>query len=248
MKKTDFPKDILSVIDKIEKEAKPVSIFVYGSRARDDFKEDSDYEVGVIFSKTKRWERIKLAQLHNNPNINIYSFVLEEIERYIIDTPFPKAVYLKELVEESITIAGENIIRKLKSPQIKLSDLIEVIIFETSYALGALLSARKNDLVTASIQFSKAVLFAARALVILESGKFPLTHKDIYVESKKLKFLDVNGSIVINHAMDVRNGKTIDQEMIYKSLRFLNQSAYTRIKNQLKTGDRIILPGHPLFE
>jgi len=248
MKKTDFPKDILSVIDKIEKEAKPVSIFIYGSRARDDFKEDSDYEVGAIFARAKRWERRELAQLHNNPNINIYSFVLEEIERYIIDTPFPKAVYLKELVEESITVSGENIIQKLMPPQIKLSDLIEVIIFETSYALGALLSARKNDLVTASIQFTKAVLFAARALVILELGKFPLTHKDIYEQSKKLKFLDANGSIVIDYAMDVRNGKTIDQEMIYKSLRFLNQSAYTRIKNQLKTGDRIILPGHPLFE
>ena len=246
MKKIDFSNDIQAIIDKIEKEAKPVSIFIYGSRARNDFREDSDYEIGVLFNRDKRWERLQLARLHNNPNVNIYPFVLEDLLQYKIDTPFPKAIYLKELVEESVTVAGDKTIQQLQSPEIKLSDLIEVIVFETSYALGALLSTRKNDLFTASVQFTKAVLFAVRALVILESGKFPLTYKEIYEESKKLEFLDDNAKNVINHANDVRNEESIQPELVYKSLKFLNQVAYPRIKDQLKIQDRVILLGHAI--
>lgn len=248
MKTIDFPNDIQVIINKIEEEAKPISIFIYGSRARTDFKDDSDYEVGVIFNSEKRWERLKLAKLHNNSNVNIYPFVLEELQKYRIDAPFPKAVYLKELVEESVTVAGKKVIQQLQSPEIKLSDLVEVITFETAYALGALLSTRRNDLFTASIQFNKAIFFAVRALVMLESGKFPLTYREIYGESKNLSFLDDNAKKVINHANDVRNGKSIDQELVYKSFKFLNQIAYARIKEQLKINDRVILPGHPIYE
>ncbi len=248
MRKIDLPKDILIIIDRVEREAKPISIFIYGSRARSDFKYDSDYELGVIFKRGKRWEHLQLTELHNNPNVNIYPFVLEDLKQYKIDTPFPKAVYLKELVQESVTIAGDRVIQGLDSPEIKLSDLAEVITFETAYALGALLSTRKNDLFTASIQFTKAIFFAVRALVILESGKFPLTYKEIYEESKKLSFLDDNAKKVINHANDVRSGEPIQSELVYKSLKFLNQTAYPRIKSQLKIQDRIILPGHAISD
>ena len=51
----DIPRTINEVIDRVYSQTKPVSIFVYGSRARGDHLKDSDYEVGVLFGRGKKW-------------------------------------------------------------------------------------------------------------------------------------------------------------------------------------------------
>lgn len=105
-------KKILSVLEVVFEKTKPISIFLYGSRARTDFKEDSDYEIGIIYDKFKT-SRSELAKMHNLKNLVIYPFLLDEIKNYNLDTPFPKAIYLKELIETGKTILGKNILEKM---------------------------------------------------------------------------------------------------------------------------------------
>ena len=98
-------KKIFSALETIFSKTKPISIFLYGSRARTDFKKDSDYEVGIIFDKNKIG-RSEIAKMHNLKNLVVYPFLLSDLKNYDLDTPFPKAIYLKELIETGKTILG----------------------------------------------------------------------------------------------------------------------------------------------
>lgn len=246
IKEVPLPDEIAVTLDRIEQQANPVSIFVYGSRARNDYNERSDFEVGVLFNRDKKWGRSQLATLHNVPGLNIYPFVLEDFQQYKLDTPFPKAVYLRELLAGATTVRGQKIIEEMELPEVRLSDLIELATFQTAYALGAVLSVRQKDLVTASIEFTKSALFGARALVALELGSFPLGYNDIYEEASKLDFLDEDAKAILRHAMEVRNGQPIDPTLLYKNITFLNQIVYSRVKGQLVSGNKVVLSGHPV--
>src|SRR3989304_4798769 len=114
-------KQVDKVISKVYEETKPISIFVYGSRARNDFKKYSDYEIGVLFEKDKKWGRSELKQLHSLENLNLYPFVYEDFIKYSLDTPFPRAVYLRELMEGAKTIKGKQIVETMKPPAVLIS-------------------------------------------------------------------------------------------------------------------------------
>ena len=241
-----LPNKITITLDKIEQRTNPVSIFVYGSRSRKDYEEQSDFEVGVFFNRDKKWGRSQLATLHNISNLNVYPFVLEDFQQYKLDTPFPKAVYLRELMAGGVTVRGQRILEAMELPEVRLTDLVEVATFQTAYALGAILSARQKDFVTTSTEFTKAALFGARALVILETGNFPLGFGEIYEEANKLNFLDEDTKAILSHAMDVRKGQPLNPELLYENITFLNQTVHLRIKNQLINGDKVILKGHAI--
>lgn len=245
MKELIIPSEISLVLDKVIEQSKPVSVFVYGSRARDDFQDQSDFEIGVLFNRDVKWGRSQLAVLHDISGLNIYPFVLEDFSEYKLDTPFPRAVYLRELISGAKTIKGEKIVENMELPEIKVSDLLETVTFQLAYALGAVLSSRQKDLVTTSIEFTKSALFGARALVILEKGTFPLSYDDIYNELQSLE-LDEDSKTVIQHAIDIRKGSEIKPELLYKNITFLNQVVYSKIKAKFTEGDKIILPGHSI--
>src|SRR3989338_6248953 len=48
------------LIKDIEEAFNPASIFIYGSRARDDFYEGSDYEIGVLMKKNNYVSRMEI--------------------------------------------------------------------------------------------------------------------------------------------------------------------------------------------
>ena len=237
-----IPKQIQEVFDRIEKEAKPISIFIYGSRARGDFKQDSDYEVGVLFEKDKKWGRRELKQLHQLSNLNLYPFVYEDFVKYSLDTPFPRAVYLRELLEEAKTVRGRRVVEEMQPPEIKASDLLEAGTFQIAYALGAVLSSRQDDWVTTGLEFVKSVLFGTRVLEILELKEFPLEYTAIANLSEKLE-LEPQFRELIRHALAVREGAKPDPVQLYTNITFLNQIVLQKIKNELKKGDRVLLEG-----
>jgi len=238
----DIPKDIENVFDKIDKQAKPVSIFVYGSRARGDYKKDSDYEVGVLFEKDKKWGRRELKQLHNLINLNLYPFVYEDFVKYSLDTPFPRAVYLRELLSGAKTARGKKVVEEMEPPAVRISDLLEVGTFQIAYALGAVLSSRQEDWITASIEFTKSVLFGARVLVILDTRKFPLEYREIAEQALKLK-LEPQFKDLIRHAIKVRKGGKPDPVQLYMNITFLNQVVLQKVKDELIKGNKILLKG-----
>lgn len=238
----EIPNEIQEVFDKINEQAKPISIFIYGSRARGDFKKNSDYEVGVLFNREKKWGRRELKQLHNLEGLNLYPFVYEDFIKYSLDTPFPRAVYLRELLEGAKTVVGKKVVEDMKLPAVKVSDLLEVGTFQIAYALGAVLSSRQEDWITASIEFTKSVLFGARVLVILEEKKFPLEYGEIAEHALKLE-LESQYKDLIRHAIEVRKGVKIDPLQLYTNITFLNQVVLQKVKDELKKGNRILLEG-----
>jgi predicted nucleotidyltransferase len=232
-------KKILIVLETIFEKTKPVSIFLYGSRARGDFKEDSDYEIGVIYDKFKT-SRSELVKMHNLKNLNIYPFDLNEINNYDLDTPFPKVIYLKELIETGKTIFGKNILENMKSPKIKTIDLIERTAFDIGSAMAAIRSFRNRDLISVSINF-KSALFGARVLEILNLKKFPYTYDEIYETSKELN-LEPEYRDLLDNAIKIRNKGKIEEKYLFKNISFLNKLVMEEVKNDyFKYGDRIIL-------
>jgi predicted nucleotidyltransferase len=221
---------------------KPISIFIYGSRARNDFKANSDYEVGALFLKENKPRRSEIAKLHNIEGMNVYPFTMEDLEKYNLDTPFPKAIYLRELIGSAKTVFGEKILENMEAPEIKLTDLLERAAFDVATAFAAFRSFKTNDLVTTSINF-KSALFGVRVLEILELKKFPFTYDEIFELSEKLN-LSPEYRALIEHAYKARKGAKIEEQFLYTNISFLNQEVLAKIKHQiLEFGDKVILEG-----
>ena len=232
-------KKIFLVLESIFNKTKPISIFLYGSRARTDFKEDSDYEIGIIYHNNKT-SRSELAKMHDLKNLVIYPFSHDEIKNHELDTPFPKVIYIKELIETGKTILGEKILEGMESPKITTIDLIERTAFDIGSAMAAIRSFRNNDLISTSINF-KSVLFGARVLEILKLHKFPYTYDEIYQISGELR-LENEYKELLENAMKIRNKGKIEEKYLYKNISFLNQVVMKEVKKDYhKNGDRIIL-------
>ena len=232
-------KKIFLVLETIHNKTKPISIFLYGSRSRTDFKKDSDYEIGIIYDNNKI-SRSELAKMHNLKNLVIYPFLLSDLKNYDLDTPFPKAIYFKELIETGKTILGENILENMKSPKIKTVDLIERTAFDIGTAFAAVRSFRNNDLISTSINF-KSALFGARVLEILKLHKFPYTYDEIYKASQELE-LEKEYRELLDNAIKIRNKGKIEEKYLFKNISFLNQVVMKEVKKDYKeNGDRIIM-------
>ncbi len=235
-----IPEKIEEVLRKIVKETGPVSIFVYGSRAKGDFKEDSDYEVGVIYKKDNYTPRRELMKMYSLDNLNIFPFLYDDFVSYQIDTPFPRAIYLRDVIMGGKTFSGEKIVEDTKAPEIKLSDLLEEVAFQQAYALAATHSFKQGDLVTCSTHFTKSLLYGVRVLEIIQNNKFPLTFDEIVAESKALKLGGEAGDI-IQHAINIRNGAKPEIDKLYANISFLNTVVQQKVKAELQKGDRVIL-------
>ena len=109
MKKIDV------VLNKIIKLCNPTSIFLYGSRARTDFLKRSDFEIGVLIPENRYFSRSDIKKNINIPNVSIYPFKLEDFTKSIIDTPFQKSVYLRELISAGKTLYGKKIIEHISN-------------------------------------------------------------------------------------------------------------------------------------
>jgi len=231
MNDLSLDKEIYLVLEKIWVETKPISIFLYGSRARKDFKKESDYEIGIIFDKNKI-SRSEIAKMHDLKSLVVYPFLLDDIKNFNIDTPFPKAIYLKELIETGKTFFGEKILENMTAPKIEIIDLIQATSFEIGTAMAAVRSFRTGDLITASINF-KSALFGARILEILELKKFPYTYDEIWKLSKELNLSDEYNQL-LDQAIKIRQGEKIEEKWLFKNITFLNQEVMRRVKEEYK--------------
>ena len=170
--------------------------------------------------------------MHDLKNLMVYPFLLDDIKNFNIDTPFPKAIYLKELIETGKTIFGEKILEKMTAPKIEIIDLIETTSFEIGTAMAAVRSFRTGDLINSSINF-KSALFGARVLEILELKKFPYTYDEIWKLSKELNLSDEYNQL-LDQAMKIRHGEKIEEKWLFKNITFLNQEVMKRVKEEYK--------------
>lgn len=210
------------IINLLNEDFKPISIFLYGSRARTDFTERSDFEIGVLFSKENYVGRREIKKVVDKKGVNIYPFEYENFLKGKIDTPFQKKIFLRELILSGKTISGEKIIEKMKPPQISVIDLIQDLRFNLGYALASVISHRNKDKKTASTEFYKSCLFGTRNLIILKLKKFPLTYDEILSLSKKLELEDYKK--LVKEAYSVRKGGAeYKNKDLFQNISYLNE-------------------------
>lgn len=236
----DLPKDIRDVLTNVYDLTNPTSIFLYGSRARTDFISTSDYEVGVLYRHDNKVSRSDLAKMNNVNNLRIYPFDFEEFVEGIIDTPFPKKIYMRSLTAKAVTLYGDKVVEKLTPPSINLVDLFEEAIFQISRAYTAMLSEREGDMVNAKEGFVKSSLYSTAVLIILKLQKFPVGYDEIVKLSGSLN-LDKEYIDLIGHAVDVRNGSEIDKQMLFKNMSYINKAIIKLIKSELELGNKTII-------
>lgn len=226
---TGNEKEIWKFVDAVAEKFHPPSVFVYGSRARGDHKEESDYEVGVFYRKDEKLSRSSLRKLNPPANLNIYPFEYEAFLEYKIDTPFPEKVFLKELTSGGAkTIRGDEIVESLKPPILTPIDLLEEANFENGMALSSILAYRLGDERAARGYFYKSCLFSARCLVALETEKFPLTYKDIHDEALTLPLGEYEE--IVKQALRVRDGEGFDEPALFRCVDFLVRKVRRDIK------------------
>jgi len=235
MKKIDV------VLGKIIKLCNPTSVFLYGSRARTDFLKRSDFEIGVLIPESRYFSRSDIKKNIDIPNVSIYPFKLEDFTSGIIDTPFQKSVYLRELISAGKTLYGEKVIERMKPPAITIIDLMQDLRFNIGYALASIISHRNGDPKTTSLEFYKSCLFGTRSLVLLKKRKFALTYDEIFSLSKEIN-LDIYSDLV-NTAYQCRLGKSNYTEIdLFKNISYMNKFIeHELVKYFKKYGNKIII-------
>lgn len=217
----------------------PKSVFLYGSRGRDDFKPDSDYEIGVIFDDEKYVSRSAIHAVITNPLVKVYPFKWSELSLGTFSHVFQKSLYLREIILGGCTIDGERLIEGLPLPDITTLDLIQRVRFDIGMALAALLSFRANDMPTSMEEFSKSCFFGLRSLEILEFKKFPVGYDEIFDVSASFD-LEPKYQGVIEAARAVRtNGQAPTPDMIFNNISLLDSYIEPKVLNFYKSNGDI---------
>lgn len=244
-------KTIDKAVKEILAQAKPISIFLYGSYNTPDYiPGKSDLEIGILRknpddAKSKDLRRIAEKYSNKNLTLRIYPYDLAGFKKGQLKTPFTKSVFVRHTILTAKTIWGDEVIEKLPLPAVTLLDAYREASFTTMRALSALFFLRAGNLKESQEMFYKSCLFSVLSLSYLQ-GKFPIGFKEIVKTSKKLN-LTLEEKRLINKAYQLRQGKTkpSTEEMynlIFASMNFSSQTVELRIKEMLeRKGDKIIV-------
>jgi hypothetical protein len=216
------------------------SIFLYGSRARSDFYDESDYEIGVLMEKDNYISRAEIKNHFKEKGINIFPFHYEDFIEGNPDTPFQKSIYMRDIIETGKTLAGEKIIENLKAPEISLLDIIQEVRFNLGYALAATHSHRNGDNATASLHFAKSCLFGTRNYIAFKTGKFVISYDDILEASKNLDLKEYKD--LPDYAFQLRKrGEKIDNKKLFQNISYLNKFIECELIDTFSEKGNIIL-------
>jgi hypothetical protein len=236
-----LPTKVQETVELVGAKSQPVSIFLYGSRAREDFTPKSDYEVGVVYDKEKRWKREELAALNPHREVNFYPFVIEEMRQGVLDTPFPKAFYLKELMMSAQVVWGEQIFESIPQVPIRVVDVLEVLAYEKGYALASVLAMRKNNWELASFLFTKSALYGFKVLLAILQKKFVVDYQETMKLAKGLELYSDEQQLL--DACEKARYRAINPEMalLYVNITFLNRTIPTYL-HSFADLEAVVLP------
>ena len=232
--------EITNLIDKVFIETEPESIFLYGSRTWTDYLKTSDYEIGLLYKRKNKVSRTQLAEMVKMKKVNLFPFIYEDFIKYNPDTPFQKALYMRDLICKAKTLKGREVVEDMKLPAITLLDLLEESSFQVASALSAVFSSRQLDWVTTTRQFTKSVFYGLRVLEILKLKKYPVSYKEIMDQAKNI-VLDKDFRDLIKKVIQVRQGKKPDIQSLYRNITFQNKIVLSCVRSKLNNGNKVII-------
>lgn len=213
------------IINKIESNFKPYSIFLYGSAATNTFNSKSDYEIGVVFKSDNYISRKRIKEIIPQDIYAIFPFKLEEMLTYDIDTPFQKEIYISSLIKGGArTVKGKDVFQELKVPNITKDCLLEDVYFNKGLALSAVKIFKTGNTELANEQFYKSCFYVTRDLIYYKQNYLCTTYEDIYLKSKEID-IPKEYSNLLDLAYDLRMEKklSIDSIMYFKNISFINK-------------------------
>lgn len=220
------------IINKIESNFNPYSIFLYGSAATSTFNSKSDYEIGVIFKSDNYISRKQIKEIVPQNIYAIFPFKLEEMFSYDIDTPFQKEIYIASLIKGGArTIKGKDVFQELKAPIITKDCLLEDVYFNKGLALSAVKIFKTGNIELANEQFYKSCFYVTRDLIYSKQNYLCTTYEDIYLKSKEIDIPKEYGDL-LDLAYDLRMEKisSIDSIMYFKNISFINKYIVKELK------------------
>ncbi|HCC32185.1 MAG TPA: hypothetical protein DEQ03_19370 [Marinilabiliales bacterium] len=218
-----IPSHIQKVLEKIFTDTLSLCIFLYGSMSRGDSVSESDYEIGVIYQKDSKVSRSTLSTYHQFDNLKIYPFSLEDLQNNSLDTPFPRSLYLLQLINNAQVLFGENVFNNINKPVLNSSDLIEVVAFSLGRAYAAVVSSRQNDTIAVIDNLTKSFLYSLQTLVFVKTGKIIYSYHELKNQVPNLN-IPAEYTQLASHVFAVRSGETLpDPNLLFKNISFLNQ-------------------------
>lgn len=224
--------DLNIVIEKINNEFHPFSIFLYGSRSGTSHNLDSDYEIGLIFKEN--YVPLKtIKDFINDSKFSVFPFKYDEMLNYCIDTPFQKSIFINTLIESGKTLSGDKVIENLEKILITNQDLLMDVTFNLGYAMASVRCFKDENINLANELFYKSCLYATRDLIYKNISKLAVSYDEIYLMSKEINIPEEYKKI-IQIAYDYRKNKinVVDEIIFYKNISYINKYIEMEILNK----------------
>lgn len=233
--------NIESLISRITTLFSPLSIFLYGSRARDDYLPDSDYEIGVLFSAADMIDESALqGAINADKQYRIYPYEVNSFISGDFDLPFEITIFLKKVSLRGRTIWGKKVIESMETPPVTVVSVMRDIKFQIGRASDAVVCGNLGYDAMASQLFFKSCLLGSKDLIILETRTFPVSYKEILASSKNLNLEEYAG--ITDKAYLSRTEKVFKNGDLLKNIWFLNRLVERRIIDfYRKNGDAILI-------
>lgn len=232
---------VIAVLQAVTQKTRAQSVFLYGSRARGEEREESDWELGVLFERDHFVEEGELRQLTSAPDeVRLYPYEQELFLRSEIVVPFQRSLYLREIRTTGRTLVGEKVAETFSPPPITLVDLLCDLKFCLGRASDALVSYRRKDTVTAASLLFKSCIFATRDWMIFSEKRFPATYKETREAATALATHDYK--TLVGQAYATRTGAVPDENLLLANVGYINKFVERQIEAEyLRRGNLVML-------
>ena len=181
--------EIHAATDHITAVSRPLSVFLYGSRARGDAGPSSDFEFAAVYRDEDLVSRSqlivseeKLATVNNR--IAIYPFRVSDLVEGRVDAPFPAAIFLNEVHETAVGLLGPSPQDIFAPPSVRVSDAVVDCFLVAGRALAGLDAVRAGELAVAACQARKSRYTALRIAVLVRQGDLIHRAADLEVHAE----------------------------------------------------------------